>query len=218
MMPAFAAADRQAASGWRTIPPGGGERRWNVMQDPSSLAVVRPVRAVAEARPAPRPAMKPFARSTLFVLCAAAALGSAAAADRLVTSDGRILEVKKARALADGSYQLVFENGEIVCPKQFVASVEIEGDMSDYVPANEDEKKKLAEGYVRYRAKWLSKAAYLAELDKQAVLSKARTADLAAHATFSDGWRRRPSTSRSSPTPRPRCSPTTPTSWRRTTT
>ena len=60
-----------------------------------------------------------------------ALLASPAAADRLITNDGRILDVKKARELPDGSYQLVFESGEITCPKRFVASVEIEGDMSD---------------------------------------------------------------------------------------
>ncbi len=115
-------------------------------------------------------------------------IASPATADRLVTHDGRILEIKKARELPDGSYQLVFESGEITCPKRFVASVEIEGDMSDYVPQNEDEKKKLAQGYVRYRGKWLSKSAYEAELARAAGLSKARTAELAAHAQFHDGW------------------------------
>jgi hypothetical protein len=123
----------------------------------------------------------------LVPLCLAA-LAALAHADRLVTHDGRILEVKKARQLADGSYQLVFESGEIRCPGRFVASVEIEGDMSDYAPANEDERKKLASGYVRYRGRWLGKAAYQAELQKQAELTKARTAELSAHAKFHDGW------------------------------
>lgn len=123
--------------------------------------------------------------ASLLCLCAAPA-----AADRLITSDGRILEVEKARQLPDGSYRLVFESGAIVCPKEFVASVEIEGDMSDYVPASEDEKKKLADGYVKYRGKWMLKATYLSELAKQAALSKARTAELAAHSTFYDGWKK----------------------------
>ncbi|MSR60975.1 MAG: DUF1570 domain-containing protein [Planctomycetes bacterium] len=124
------------------------------------------------------------------LLCGALLLGLPASADRLITKDGRILELKKARVLPDGSYQLVFESGEITCPKEFVASVEIEGDMSDYVPANEDEKKKLADGFVRYRGKWLSKAAYQAELNKQTELTKARTAELAAHSQFRDGWKK----------------------------
>ncbi len=121
--------------------------------------------------------------ASLLCLCAAPA-----AADRLITSDGRILEVEKARQLPDGSYRLVFESGAIACPKELVASVEIEGDMSDYVPASEDERKKLADGYVKYRGKWMLKATYLSELAKQAALSKARTAELAAHSTFYDGW------------------------------
>ncbi|NOT30463.1 MAG: hypothetical protein HOP15_08455, partial [Planctomycetes bacterium] len=127
------------------------------------------------------------------LLCAAVlacALAAPAAADRLITNDGRMLEVKKARPLPDGSYQLVFESGEVTCPKEFVASVEVEGDMSDYVPADENEKKKLADGYVRYRGRWLAKAAYLAELEKQAELSKARTAEISAHAKFHDGWKK----------------------------
>ena len=123
-------------------------------------------------------------RSSLLALV----LAAPALADRLITDDGRILEVKRARVLPDGNYQLVFESGEIVCPKRFVASVEIEGDMSDYVPANEDEKKKLAQGYVRYRGKWLSKSAYEVELARTAVETKARTAELAAHSEFHDGW------------------------------
>ncbi|NOT30464.1 MAG: DUF1570 domain-containing protein [Planctomycetes bacterium] len=132
---------------------------------------------------APRPSTR-----TLLGGLALCALAAPVAADRLITNDGRILEVEKARQLPDGSYQLVFESGEIPCPKRFVASVEVEGDMSDYVPADENERKKLADGYVRYRGKWLAKAAYLAELEKQAALSKARTAEISAHSKFHDGW------------------------------
>ncbi len=100
----------------------------------------------------------PMPLHRLAALCMLALLAAPARADRLITSDGRMLEVKKARQLADGSYQLVFESGALACPKAFVASVEIEGDMSDYVPASEDEKKKLEQGYVRYRGKWMIKA------------------------------------------------------------
>src|SRR5205085_7673576 len=80
-----------------------------------------------------------------------------ARADRLVTKDGRVLACKKARPEGTG-YRVTFENGEIVlADKGPVRSVEIEGDMSDYVPANDDEKQKLAQGYVKYEGKWLSK-------------------------------------------------------------
>ncbi len=129
----------------------------------------------------------PLVRS-LAAVWLALVLAPAVLADRLVTHDGRILEVKKARQNPDGSYRLVFENGEITCPAQFVASVEIEGDMSDYVPQNEDEKKKLADGYVRYRGKWMIKATYQAELNKEAEARRKRTEDLAAHASFHSGW------------------------------
>jgi len=111
-----------------------------------------------------------------------------AAADRLITHDGRILDVDKARLLPDGSYRLEFENGVILCPAALVASVEMEGDMSDYKPANEDEKKKLAEGFVRLRGKWMTKVAYQAEMAREAETRRKRTDDLAQHARFRDGW------------------------------
>jgi hypothetical protein len=115
-------------------------------------------------------------------------LAAQSSADRLITKDGRILECKKARAEATG-YRLVFENGEILVPdKAQIASVEIEGDMSDYVPANEDEKKKLADGFVRFQGKWLSKAAYEAELKRRFEESRKRTAEIAKHSAFANAW------------------------------
>jgi len=129
-------------------------------------------------------------RLTLGTLFLGAALALPASADRLLTEDGRVLEVKKARKLEDGNYLLVFESGEVLCPAKYVASVEIEGDMSDYVPQNDDEKKKLADGYVRYRGKWMTGSAYEAELSKTAAATKARTAELAAHKSFYNGWKK----------------------------
>lgn len=110
------------------------------------------------------------------------------AADRLVTADGRILTVRKARKLSDGNYQLVFEHGEIICPERFVKSVEIEGDMSDYTPQNEDEKKKLEQGFVRYRGKWMSTAAYQAELNRETEERRAYVDDLAGHSEFYNAY------------------------------
>jgi hypothetical protein len=109
-------------------------------------------------------------------------------ADRLVTSDGRILSVKKARKLPDGSYQLTFENGEVQCPEKWIQTIEIEGDMSDYVPQSEDEQKKLEQGFVRYRGKWLSKTAYMAQLDKETAARRARIEELAAHSAFHNAY------------------------------
>lgn len=130
----------------------------------------------------------PSPRFALSALLLAGLLAPLAGADRLITKDGRVLECKKARAEGAG-FKLTFENGEILVPdKSQIASVEIEGDMSDYVPANEDEKKKLADGFVRYQGKWLSKAAYEAELGKNFEKSKKRTADIAKHSNFANAW------------------------------
>jgi len=109
-------------------------------------------------------------------------------ADRLVTTDGRVLEVIKARANPDGSYTLRFESGEIVCPASVIASVEVEGDMSDYVPQNDDEREKLEQGYVRFEGKWLSKPAYETELKRRAEEARERTDFLAEHADFRNPW------------------------------
>src|SRR5690606_30187200 len=80
----------------------------------------------------------------LVATCALGLLSGSARADRVLTTDGRILAPKKARVEGAG-YRLTFENGTIVLPdKSLVASAEIEGDMADYVPANDDEREKLA--------------------------------------------------------------------------
>ena len=122
------------------------------------------------------------------VLLLAAFVATPAFADRVLTDDGRIITPQKAREEGEG-YRLIFEHGEIVLPsKDGIASVEIEGDMSDYVPKNDDEREKLEQGYIRYRGKWLSKPAYSAQLKKEAKQSKKRTDELAAHADFSNPW------------------------------
>jgi hypothetical protein len=134
--------------------------------------------------------MPSFASSRAIALVLLSLFAAPAAADRVVTADGRVIELPKARRLESGDYRLVFESGEVVCPGALIASIEMEGDMSDYVPANADEEKKLADGYVRYRGKWMSKSAYLAEQKKQSEAAKARTAELLAHASFYDGWKK----------------------------
>lgn len=109
-------------------------------------------------------------------------------ADRLVTTDGRILQVKKARLLENGNYMLTFEAGAFECPASSIASVEIEGDMSDYVPTNEDERQKLEAGYVRFEGKWLSKARYQTMLAKQAEERRERVEKLAKHSEMATGY------------------------------
>lgn len=119
----------------------------------------------------------------LFALLAAAPL----AADTLVTRDGRVIEVKKAREEGEG-YRLWFEAGEIQVAKEHVASVEIEGDMSDYQPKDDKEKAFLAQGYVRHKGKWISKPQYESELSKAAEARRKRTKELAERSKFANGW------------------------------
>lgn len=116
------------------------------------------------------------------------ALALPASADRLITEDGRIIELVKAREAGEG-YKLVFQNGEFtVGPNVGIASIEMEGDMSDYVPQNEDEKEKLEDGYVRYQGKWMSKTRYENELKKAFEAAKERTDELAAHSAWHNAW------------------------------
>ncbi len=119
------------------------------------------------------------------VLLIVAATGNA---DRLITEDGRIIELVKARKENDG-YRLTFKNGEFTVGEDAgIASIEMEGDMSDYVPQNDDEREKLADGFVRYRGKWMSKVRYQNELKKEFEKSKARTDELAAHSVWRNAW------------------------------
>jgi hypothetical protein len=116
----------------------------------------------------------------------AAVTGSGA--DRVVTRDGRVLEVREARRLADGSYRLAFEGGVIVAPAEAIASVEHEEDPADYVPRNDEEARRLELGYVRHDGRWMSKAAYAAHLRREAAERRRRVEDLARHARFEDGY------------------------------
>lgn len=123
-------------------------------------------------------------------LCAplACLLAPDLAADRLITEDGRIIKLVKARKVEEG-YQLVFEHGELmVGPDAGIASIEIEGDMSDYVPKNDDERDKLEQGFVRYRGQWMSKVRYENELKKEFEASQERLEELAAHSEWHNCW------------------------------
>jgi hypothetical protein len=124
-----------------------------------------------------------------FTLPLAAALlpAATASADKLVTEDGRILECEKARE-TDDHYVLTFESGVIEVPKHLIAEVAIEGDMSDYTPQNEDEQKKLEQGFVRYEGRWMSKAAYQAELNRRNDERRERMEERALHTDFLSAW------------------------------
>ena len=124
--------------------------------------------------------------SPLALAASLAALAPEGAADRIVTRDGRVLSVQKARPEGEG-YRLVFENGEVVLQdKGLVASVEIEGDMSDYVPKNADEEQKLAQGYVKFEGKWLSKVAYEELLRKRNEESRSQLEAVARYSDWSN--------------------------------
>ena len=111
-----------------------------------------------------------------------------ASADRLITEDGRVIDLVKARKTEDG-YHLVFQSGELnVGPDAGIASIEIEGDMSDYVPQNDDERKKLADGYVKYRGKWMIKSRYLNEKKREFEEAQKRTEELEAHSDWDNAW------------------------------
>src|SRR5689334_3431253 len=100
------------------------------------------------------------ARNAIGLGIALVTLTLVAGADRLVTTDGRVIDVKKARAEGAG-YRLTFEHGEItLADKTAVKAVEIEGDMSDYVPKDDTEKTNLAKGFVKYGGAWMTKQAY----------------------------------------------------------
>jgi len=127
------------------------------------------------------------ARAWLVCGLAALALAGDASADRIVTRDNRVLNVKRARLEGD-RYLLRFEHGDVYVDASEIKSAEIEGDMSEYEPQNDDERAKLAQGFVRYRGKWFSKSAYQMELNRQAEDSRKRTAEAAKHADFFNGW------------------------------
>lgn len=117
------------------------------------------------------------------LLLGTCAIASSASADKILTNDGRYFDVVKARESEDG-YTLEFEHGVVETPADFVQSVEIEGNMEDYVPQDDREQQMLEDGYVRYQGKWWKQVAYENELRKQAEESAERTAELAEHSDW----------------------------------
>jgi len=121
---------------------------------------------------------------SIAVLASLALFSADAQADRVVTADGRVLVARKARAKG-GGYVLEFDHGTIVLADgRGVKAVEIEGDMSDYEPQNDDEREKLAKGWVRYQGKWMSKPRYEVALQKAHEESKAAADAAAAYAAW----------------------------------
>lgn len=134
-----------------------------------------------------RSRLRPFRPNALAFIVLAHLCSVPLAADTLVTRDGRVIEVNKAREEGE-SYRLWFDAGEIVVAKEHVASVEIEGDMADYQPKDDKEKAFLAQGYVRHKGKWMSKPQYELELSRAAEVRRKRTKELAERSKFDNGW------------------------------
>jgi len=104
--------------------------------------------------------------------------------DRVITIDGRQLTVNKARAEGEG-YRLEFPHGTITLQDgSLVKAVEIEGDMSDYVPKDDRERDFLEKGFVRYHGKWMSKRGYETELAKEAKASTEAADEAAAYSEW----------------------------------
>jgi len=109
-----------------------------------------------------------------------------AAADALITKDGRFLEGPKIRR--DGAvYRLQYRSGEVVVPAALVRDVLIEG-VEAYEPKDDAEKEKLAKGLVPYDGKWVAKADRDAAVAKRVVEQRKRIQDVRAHREWRTRW------------------------------
>lgn len=86
-------------------------------------------------------------------LAGALALVGLVRADTLVVGDGRIFDGVTLERGIDG-VTIRFEHGDVVVPWKDVAECIIAGD-DGYEPANDEERAKIADGYVRYEGKWV---------------------------------------------------------------
>lgn len=114
---------------------------------------------------------------------------SLAFGDRVITTDGRVFSPKKAREVESG-IQIDFETGGSITVTDVsqIQEIAMEGDMSDYVPKNDTERKNLEKGYVRYRDRWMHHSAYEAERKREFEKSQERLAELEAHGEFRNAW------------------------------
>ena len=104
-----------------------------------------------------------------------------AIADRVVTMDGRVIEVDRIRENPDGGYILEFPHGTIVVPAHIeFKAVEMAWDPEEYEPKDDNEREKLEQGFVRHEGKWISKSAYKNLLRKAGEASAERTTEMAA--------------------------------------
>ena len=133
--------------------------------------------------------MESFSRRLLILLPLFLAVGGFARADRLITTTGRVLEGKVAEEGENVSIR--FASGALMTlAKKFVKQVEIEGDMSSYVPQDDREKEMLASGYVKFRGQWMSKDRYLLELRNAREAAAKKLEEIQKHQTWGNEWRK----------------------------
>jgi len=126
--------------------------------------------------------MKPF-----LALATVALLAAPAAADRLVTRSGRVLEGKITEKDTN-TWHVKLQTTEIDVLKELVKEVFIEGDMSTYVPKNDKEKENLDKGLVLFKNQWIKKEDYQRQIDKENERRRKEMETEAAHLQFADGW------------------------------
>lgn len=126
----------------------------------------------------------PLRASSIFL--AALLLAPCALADRLITTSGKVLE-GKIREEGDTVF-VQFENATLELAKKFVKQIEIEGDMSSYVPKDEREKEMLAKGFVKYRGQWLSKDRYANELKAQEAAARKKLEEIRLRQQWGNEW------------------------------
>ena len=104
------------------------------------------------------------AAAALAVLVAA---GPAAAFDKVLLKDGRLIEGKIHDPDKDGHVAFEIRGMTIEIPHAMVDKHYIE-DLEDYVPKNAKEEKNLKKGWVLFEGRWMSKARREQELTKRA--------------------------------------------------
>lgn len=85
------------------------------------------------------------------------ALAGGASADVLCLTDGRIVEGRPLERREQG-VTIHFESGDVLVPNGLILDCIIDGELETHEPANEEERKMLDRGYVRFDGRWMSVA------------------------------------------------------------
>lgn len=111
--------------------------------------------------------------------------GADAFSDILITHHGKVVE---GQIREEGeSYFIAWDDAEIEVPASLVMKVEY-GDPQRYVPETDEEKEKLAEGYVRFKGRWVSEHRYAIELKREQEKKARMIEELKKHSDFSNPW------------------------------